>query len=393
VSRTILHVDMDAFFAAIEQRDHPEWWGKPVIVGADPKGGKGRGIVATCSYEARKFGVHSAQPISQAWRLCPQGIYARPDMARYAAASERIIAIFLEFTDLVEQVSVDEAFLDVTGSRRLFGTGREIAKKIKLRIREDQRLTASVGVASNKFVAKVASDLEKPNGLVEVEPGKEREFLRELPLRRLWGVGARTEALLLEQGISRIGHLLEVGSAELARRVGPGHAEHLCQLARGIDDRPVSPEEGYKSIGHETTFEVDTLDPRFLHDTVLALSERVAHRLRSNSVRARTITLKFREADFSTYTRRVTLGDAIDTADRIFPVAQRLLQSLVREGVAVRLVGVYGSNLVSEKEGQLSLFASKRSKDRELAAAVDDISRRFGDGAITRAALVPRKEH
>jgi DNA polymerase-4 len=393
VSRTILHVDMDAFFAAIEQRDHPEWWGKPVIVGADPKGGKGRGIVATCSYEARKFGVHSAQPISQAWRLCPQGIYARPDMARYAAASERIIAIFLEYTDLVEQVSVDEAFLDVTGSRRLFGTGREIAKKIKLRIREDQRLTASVGVASNKFVAKVASDLEKPNGLVEVEPGKEREFLRELPLRRLWGVGARTEALLLEQGISRIGHLLEVGSAELARRVGPGHAEHLCQLARGIDDRPVSPEEGYKSIGHETTFEVDTLDPRFLHDTVLALSERVAHRLRSNSVRARTITLKFREADFSTYTRRVTLGDAIDTADRIFPVAQRLLQSLVREGVAVRLVGVYGSNLVSEKEGQLSLFASKRSKDRELAAAVDDISRRFGDGAITRAALVPRKEH
>jgi DNA polymerase-4 len=393
VSRTILHVDMDAFFAAVEQRDHPEWRGKAVIVGADPKGGKGRGIVATCSYEARKFGVHSAQPISQAWRLCPQAIYARPDMARYAAASERIMTIFLEFTDLVEQISVDEAFLDVTGSHRLFGTGREIAKKIKLRIHEDQRLTASVGVAGNKFVAKVASDLEKPNGLVEVEPGMEREFLRDLPLRRLWGVGARTEALLLEQGISRIGHLLEIGSAELARRVGPGHAEHLCQLARGIDDRHVSPEEGYKSIGHETTFEVDTVDPGLLHDTVLALSERVAQRLRSNLVLARTITLKFREADFSTYTRRVTLGDAVDTADRIFPVAHRLLQSLARKGVAVRLVGVYGSNLVSEKEGQLSLFASKRSKDRELAAAVDDISRRFGDGAITRAALVPRKEN
>jgi DNA polymerase IV len=384
---------MDAFFAAIEQRDHPEWRGKAVIVGADPKGGKGRGIVATCSYEARKFGVHSAQPISQAWRLCPQGIYARPDMARYAAASERIMAIFLEFTDLVEQVSVDEAFLDVTGSRRLFGTGREIAKKIKLRIHEDQRLTASVGVASNKFVAKVASDLEKPDGLVEVEPGKEREFLRDLPIRRLWGVGARTEVLLLKQGIACIGHLLEIGSAELAGLLGPVHSEHLCQLARGIDDRSVSPEEGYKSIGHETTFEVDTIDSRLLHDTVLALSERVAQRLRSNLVRARTITLKFREADFSTYTRRVTLGDAVDTADRIFPVARRLLQSLVREGVAVRLVGVYGSNLVSEKEGQLSLFASKRSKDRELAAAVDNISRRFGDGAITRAALVPRKGH
>jgi DNA polymerase-4 len=302
------------------------------------------------------------------------------------------MAIFLEFTDLVEQVSVDEAFLDVTGSRRLFGTGREIAKRIKRRIDKDQRLTASVGIAANKFVAKVASDLEKPNGLVEVEPGMEREFLRDLPLRRLWGVGARTEALLLEQGISRIGHLLKIGSAELARRVGPGHSEHLCRLAQGVDDRPVSPEEGYKSIGHETTFEVDTVDPGLLHDTVLALSERVAQRLRSNLVRARTITLKFREADFSTYTRRMTLGEAVDTADRIFPVAQRLLQSLVRKGVAIRLVGVYGSNLVSESGGQLSLFASKRSKDRELAAAVDDISRRFGDGAITRAALVPRKK-
>ena len=391
MSRTILHVDMDAFFAAIEQRDHPEWKGKAVIVGADPKGGRGRGIVATCSYEARKFGVHSAQPISRAWRLCPHGIYARPDMARYAGASERIMAIFLEFTDLVEQVSVDEAFLDVTGVRRLFGTGREIAKKIKRRIYEDQRLTASVGVASNKFVAKVASDLEKPDGLVEVEPGKEKEFLHDLPLRRLWGVGAKTEALLLEQGITRIGQLLEIGGADLARRLGPNHSEHLCHLARGIDDRPVSPEEGYKSIGHETTFEVDTLDPKLLHDTVLALSEKVAQRLRSNMVRARTISVKFRESDFSTYTRRVTLGNAVDTADRIFPVAQRLLQSLVRDGVAVRLVGVYGSNFASEKEGQLDLFASKRSKDRDLAAAVDDISRRFGDGAIRRAALVHRK--
>ena len=393
MSRTILHVDMDAFFAAIEQRDHPEWKGKAVIVGADPKGGKGRGIVATCSYEARKFGVHSAQPISRAWRLCPHGIYARPNMTRYAEASQRIMAILLEFTDLVEQVSVDEAFLDVTGVRRLFGTGREIALKIKRRICEEQGLTASVGIAGNKFVAKVASDLEKPDGLVEVEPGKEEEFLRDLPLRRLWGVGAKTEARLLELGISRIGQLLEIGGAELARRLGPNHSEHLCTLARGMDDRSVSPEEGYKSIGHETTFEVDTVDPGLLHDTVLALSEKVAQRLRSHAVRARTITVKFREADFTTYTRRVTLADAADTVDRIFSVAQRLLRSLVRDGVAVRLVGVYGSNLASGKEGQLDLFAPKRSRNRDLAAAVDDISRRFGDGAITLAALVPRRGH
>ncbi len=180
--RTILHVDMDAFFAAVEQRDHPEYKGKPVIVGSDPKGGRGRGIVATCSYEARKFGVHSAQPIAQAWKLCPQGIYVRPDMEKYERVSGRVMQILWDFTDLVEQVSIDEAFLDVTGSAGILGSGREIAEKIKLRIQGDLRLTASVGVAQNKFVAKVASDLKKPDGLVVVEPGREREFLAPLPV-------------------------------------------------------------------------------------------------------------------------------------------------------------------------------------------------------------------
>jgi DNA polymerase-4 len=231
MDRTILHVDMDAFFAAVEQRDHPEYRGKPVIIGSDPKQGKGRGIVATCSYEARKFGVHSAQPISQAWKLCPQGIYIQPEMAKYERVSGRVMTIFLEFTDMIEQVSIDEAFLDVTGSETLFGTGPEIAVKIKKRIREKLGLTASVGVAANKFIAKVASDLRKPDGLVVVEPGHEREFLAPLPVGRLWGVGPKTEASLKMAGLERIGEIADLQHSELTARLGKTGA-HLWQHCR-----------------------------------------------------------------------------------------------------------------------------------------------------------------
>ena len=387
MARTILHVDMDAFYASVEERSHPELRGKPLIVGSDPKGGKGRGIVATCSYEARKFGVHSAQPISQAWRMCPQGIYVQPDMPKYARASECVMRILLDFSDLVEQVSIDEAFLDVTGSRRLFGDGASIARKIKDRIRSEQRLTASVGVAANKFVAKVASDLRKPDGLVEVEPGREAEFLAPLPVSRLWGVGGKTAALLEDIGLQRIGQIAALDRRYLVDRFGKG-GEHLWELSRGMDDRPVAPEEGYKSIGHETTFEKDTEDERLLHDTLLWLAEKVAQRLRANHARARTIAIKFREADFSTYTRRKTLSVAADTSEEIFPQAWNMVRRLIRRGVAVRLIGIYGSNLESERAGQLALFDQPEQKDRRLAAAVDDITRRYGDSAITRATLV-----
>ena len=392
MSRTILHVDMDAFFAAVEQRDHPEFRGKPVIVGSDPKGGKGRGIVATCSYEARKFGVHSAQPISQAWRCCPHGIFVRPGMAKYARVSERIMSILTEFSDQVEQVSIDEAFLDVTGSRRLLGTGVEIARKIKERIHQDQRLTASAGVAANKFVAKVASDLQKPDGLVVVAPGREEEFLAPLPIRRLWGVGAKTEVMLEGMGVKLIGEIAALERAVLARRFGKG-GEHLWQLAHGIDDRPVLPEEGYKSIGHETTFERDTPDHQLLRDTLLELTEKMTRRLRANGARGRTITVKLRESDFSTVTRRETLPTASDTTEKIFPVSWKLLQSLFRPGKLVRLIGVYASNLASdEEEGQLELFALAPGKERSLAKALDSITLRYGDDAITRAALVSTRE-
>ncbi len=392
MTRTILHVDMDAFYAAVEQRDHPEYGGKPVIVGSDPKQGKGRGIVATCSYEARKFGVHSAQPISHAWRLCPQGIYVLPDIEKYGRVSMRVMDLLSEFTDSIEQVSIDEAFLDVTGSEKLFGGGPEIARKIKTRIREELGLTASVGVAANKFTAKVASDLQKPDGLVIVESGHEKEFLAPLPVGRLWGVGPKTEAGLKQAGLVRIGQIAALSHSDLTSKLGKAGA-HLWQLAQGIDDRPVLPDEGYKSIGHEITFEHDTMDPEVLHRTLLELSEKVAQRLRSNGAWARTIAIKFREADFSTFTRRTTLNAPINTGESIFPVAEKLLKTLLREGVLVRLIGVYASNLEIETGGkQMSFLNPASQKNQKLASALDSIVHRFGGRAITRAALVPKKK-
>ena len=391
MSRTILHVDMDAFYAAVEQRDHPEYRRKPVIVGSDPKGGKGRGIVSTCSYEARKFGVHSAQPISKAWQLCPQGIYVRPDMRKYDRVSGRVMDILWEFTDMLEQISIDEAFLDVTGSEKLFGTGPEIAGKIKRRIQEELQLTASVGVAQNKFIAKMASDFKKPDGLVVVPPGQEKLFLAPLPIGRLWGVGSKTEAFLKRMGLNTIGQLADLQHSDMAARLGK-NGTHLWQLAQGIDDRPVSPEEGFKSIGHEITFENDTDDSELLHRTLLALAEKVAQRLRMQGAGARTIAIKFREADFSTYTRRVTLDNPVDTAERIFPPALKLMKSLIRDGVLVRLIGVSAGNLEIGTGGkQMSFFDRASQKERKLATAMDDIAQRFGDRAVTRAALVTKK--
>jgi DNA polymerase IV len=391
VNRTILHVDMDAFYASVEQRDHPEYCGRPVIVGSDPQAGKGRGIVATCSYEARKFGIHSAQPISRAWKLCPQGIYVRPDMGKYSRASGRIMEILLEFTDMLEQVSIDEAFLDVTGSARLLGKGIEIARKIKSRINRKLGLTASIGVAANKFVAKVASDLQKPDGLVVVETGKEKEFLAPLPIGRLWGVGPKTEAALKMIGLTSIGQIAALTHSEMTVKMGKSGAR-LWQLAQGIDDRPVESTEGCKSIGHEFTFDKDTCDLAQLERTLLELSEKVAQRLRNQSVHARTIAIKFRESDFSTYTRRITVGYPVDTSEKIFPEALKLLKSVFREGSFVRLIGVSASNLeLSAGQTQMSFLDQAPQKDRKLAAAMDDITRRFGGQAITRAALVSKK--
>ena len=385
---------MDAFYAAVEQRDHPEFRGKPVIVGSDPKEGKGRGIVSTCSYEARRFGVHSAQPISQAWHCCPQGIYVQPDMRKYIRVSGMIMEILASYTDMLEQISVDEAFLDVTGSRRLYGTGSEIAEKIRYRIREELQLTASVGVAANKFLAKVASDLRKPDGLVVVEPGKEREFLAPLETRRIWGVGPKTEAVLKKIGLRTVGQIAAMPMRDLERLLGESGVQ-LWRLAQGIDDRPVQAVVGCKSIGHEITFEKDTADFTLLHATLLGLTEKTVRRMRLEGVRGRTVTVKLREEDFSTFTRRMTLDEAVDVSGKIFPVALKLMQGLLRKGKRVRLIGISMSNLETAGApttgAQLDLFSQPSPKDRKLAAAIDDISRRFGAHTITRATLIPKK--
>jgi len=394
--RTILHVDMDAFYAAVEQRDNHKFRGRPLIVGSDPKGGKGRGIVSTCSYEARRFGVHSAQPVSKAWRLCPQGIFVPPDMAKYARVSGMVMKILADYTDMMEQISIDEAFLDVTGCLRLSGTGKEIAAKIKNRIFGELRLTASVGVAPNKFLAKVASDLEKPDGLVVVEPGREKEFLAPLPIRCLWGVGPKTGEVLKKIGLQNIGQIPAVAPHDLERLLGETGLR-LWRLSQGIDDRPVEPAEGRKSIGHEITFEKDTADFDLIHASLLALTEKTARRMRLEKTRGRTVTVKFRKEDFSTFTRRTTIGETVDTVEKIFPVALDLMKGLFQKGARVRLIGVSVSNLqvdsTSRDDAQLDLFRQSSHKEQKLAEAVDDIARRFGDRSITRATLVSQKLH
>src|SRR5947199_10062661 len=301
--RSILHVDMDAFYASVEQLDHPEYKGKPVIVGANPKEGKGRGVVAACSYEARKFGVHSALPISRAWKLCPEGVYVRPRMKRYMEMSAQIMEVFRRYTDLVEPLSIDEAFLDITGSVALLGPADEIAGSIKKAIREATGMTASVGLAPNKFLAKIASDLKKPDGLVVLREDDVDQFLRDLPISRLWGEGPKTEARLHEMGFRTIGQLASASRESLVRTLG-SLGEHLYQLSHGKDDRQVVPDWERKSVGTETTFDEDTDDRDLLLRTILELSDHVAERLRKDEYRARKVTLKLRYSNFSTHNKQ-----------------------------------------------------------------------------------------
>jgi DNA polymerase-4 len=380
---------MDAFFAAVEQRDHPELRGLPVIVGADPKGGRGRGVVSTASYEARRFGVGSAMPISRAWRACPHAIYLPPDMERYARESERVMAVLRRATDLVEPVSIDEAFLDVTASERALGSGEAVARRIKDDIRNETRLTASVGVATSKLVAKVASDMRKPDGLVVVSPGGEAAFLGPLPVRRLWGVGPRMEEALARLGVVTIGDLAAVDPARLERRLGT-HGHDLQQLARGIDSRPVVGEgEEAKSLGQEHTFDHDTDEQERLRAMLLSLSDAVARRLRSHGLEARTLTLKYRDETFRTRTHARTLAMGLDSGNEIFEVISALFAE-VHRGRRVRLLGVYASHF-GPGSPQLELFAED-PRPSPADRVRDEVTRRFGKGALTRASLLGRQE-
>ncbi len=383
MNRWIIHVDMDEFFAAVEKLDRPELRGRCLLIGGDPAG---RGVVSTASYEARRFGCHSAMPTATAIRLCPHAIVLPVRGERYRELSERVFGVFERFTPLVEPLSIDEAFLDVTGCGRLFGPVERIARRIKRTIREETGLTASVGAAANKFLAKLASDLQKPDGLTIIRPERVHEVLDPLPVGRLWGVGPTAERQLHALGVRTIGQLRETSRDTLARAVGDAAAEHYLHLAEGRDVREVTPDSRARSIGQERTFAVDVGDLDELRRVLLAQCEQVARRLRHHGLSARTITIKLRYGDFTTLTRSTTLEEATDVTDAICKSATGLLSQWARRDFRpLRLLGVSASQLSEAGAGQLSLFADPdRDRRRRLDEALDDIADRFGQAAVRR---------
>jgi DNA polymerase-4 len=389
MERKILHIDMDAFFAAVEQLDHPELRGKPVIVGGDPHR---RGVVSTCSYEARKFGVHSAMPLSEAFRRCPVGIFLPVRGNRYAEISRNIMTIFYDYTPLVEPLSLDEAFLDLTGSERIFGPTEGIAREIVARVEREVGLSASIGLAPNKFLAKLGSDLRKPRGFVVITPKNALDTLENLPVGKLWGVGVKTEAALRGMGIHTVGMLRRVGPEVLTGKFGEA-GYHLYQLAFGWDDRPVVPAEEAKSIGHETTFQADSDDREFLAGVLLWLSEQVARRLRRNRVKGRIITIKLRDNHFKTITRRTTLTEATDLEEEIYREALDLAVQAQWGRGKVRLIGVSVSGFGDGAHRQLGLFEPEEkpvaaAELQKLHQAVDALKNRFGEDVITKGTIL-----
>ena len=379
----ILHIDMDAFYASVEERENPRLVGQPVIVGGTPEG---RGVVAAANYAARKFGVHSAMPAVTARRLCPHGVFLPCRMGFYASVSRRLGEIFERFTPLVEPLSLDEAFLDVAGSEGLFGPSAEIGQQIKRVIRTELRLVASVGVAPNKFLAKIASDLEKPDGFVVVEADRVQAFLDPLPVERLWGVGKVAAAALHKLGVRTIEQLRRLPAEGLLGRFGKS-GEHLWQLAHGIDDRRVVPDREAKSISHETTFAADISDAEVLRAWLLELTEQVARRLRRHQLRGRTVQLKLRFGDFSTITRAQTLPEATHVTQEILQAAVELLETALPTGHrAVRLLGVGVSGLGERPNSQGQLFdAQQHERQQALDEVSDRIKDRFGSHSVRRA--------
>jgi DNA polymerase-4 len=381
-ARTILHVDLDAFFASVEQRDHPEWRGRPLAVGMG--GANDRGVVSAASYDARKFGIHSAMPIRTAKRLCPHCLFVPVRGDVYQEVSREVLAILRRFTPQVEPISIDEAFLDVTASRALFGDGEAIAHQVKQAVRDEVQLTISVGVASTKLVAKIASDLRKPDGLVVVPPGTEVEFLAPLPISRLWGVGQSTAAALRDFGVATIGDLQVLDRAALVRRFGK-HGASLVDRARGVDPDPVDDPDAAKSVSHEHTFDEDTADPEVLERTLLAMSEGVSGRLRHAGLKAGTVTVKIRDSGFHTITRQRGLPEPTDLTEPIWRIALELARPEMR-GKRIRLLGVATSGFGVRE--QLGLFEAGEDRRRRVVEAADEVRERFGTRAITRARLL-----
>jgi DNA polymerase-4 len=352
MSRTILHADLDAFYASVEQLDNPDLRGRPVVVGGPPEG---RGVVAAASYEARRFGIRSAMPMSRALRQCPRAVRVSPRFDRYGEVSRRVMAIFRDVTPLVEPLSLDEAFLDASQQVTDPDGAEALAREIRRRVKEDTGLTVSIGVGTNKTVAKIASEMEKPDGLVVVPPGEERSFLAPLPVRSLWGVGPKAEEALAEMGIRTAAELASCDAMALAARFGV-RGDWFKRMAQGLDDRPVETEHERKSVGAETTFARDLGDGPELREKLSRVAEDVARRLRKQGVTARTVVLKLRYSDFRTITRQTSLSDGVDGARELVSAAGALLDKSVRPEDRFRLLGIQGTNLQSDRKGQLSLW-------------------------------------
>jgi len=391
LTRSILHVDMDAFYASVETLDNPGLAGEAVIVG-----GLGtRGVVSTANYSARKFGVHSAMPMGKARRLCPKGHYLPPRMQRYREISKQVFGIFRNYTPLVEGLSLDEAFLDVTASARLFGSAQEIAVKLKEEIRETTGLTASVGVAHNKFLAKLASDLQKPDGLVVVPADRLAAFLDPMPIKRLWGVGSKTEPRLQALGILTFGQLLRAG-ADMVRPVLGNRTEHFLLLAAGQDEREVVAESEDKSISHEVTFEQDLTDTAELLAELQSLAEAVAQRLRSRHLLATTVTVKIRDQEFHTVTRSRSMPAGSNSTKTFYQIARALFLAWRQQHpkTPVRLLGMgvtglelrFADDAVVESGDQADLPAQQK-----LDRVLDTINQRYGKTKIVHAMTLRRR--
>ncbi len=382
MDRWILHVDMDEFFAAVEKLDRPELRGKCLLIGGSAEG---RGVVSTASYEARQFGCHSAMPMAAALRLCPQATVLPVRGRRYRQISDRVFEILGRYSPLLEPLSIDEAFVDVTGCRRLHGAPEQIGRAVKRTIREELGLVASVGAAPNKFLAKLASDLEKPDGFVIVEPGRVQALLDPLPVRRLWGVGPAAEKRLAKLGIRTVRQLRQTGDA-LTDVLGRAAAEHLLALAEGRDVREVVPDHRAKSIGQEQTFAEDVEDLDALRSVLLHQADEVARRLRRCDLEARTVTLKLRYGDFTTLTRSTTLERPTHVTQQIWSAAGEVFEAWARRSFGpLRLLGVTASHLTARAGRQLALFEDPDAeKLRRVDRAVDEIAERFGQDAIRR---------
>lgn len=390
-SRRIIHLDMDAFYASIEILDNPALRGKAVVVG----GNSNRGVVCAASYEARKFGVHSALPLHMARKLCPHGVFLPVRMPRYQEISGQIMEIFQRFTPLVEPLSLDEAFLDVTASQRLMGTAEEIAVQIRALVKENLGLTVSAGVGSSKLVAKIASDCNKPDGLTIVPPGQEKAFLAPLPIGRLWGVGRTTKEALALIGVKTIGDLNRIPTRILTAKFGKGGLM-MQESAQGIDLRPVEPRQEAKSIGNEETFAEDVRDRKRIEQELLALCIKVGKRARSHGLTGRTVTIKVKYRDFVQVTRSLTLPEPVADDRSLYQTGCLLLKKTEITLRPIRLLGITLSNLApAGSVGQMTLFGDSQSKEKDcrLYKAIDAISDRYGCGSIVPATLVEKMEN